>query len=229
MWSRLPRPRLTYANVVATLALFIALGGASYAAVKVSKNSVGTKQLKDNSVKSKDIKDGNVTSDDLAEQSVGPTQLQGNAVGFDNIGPDAIDGDKVKDGSLTGADVATGTFAPRLFAHVSANGVLGDNAGVTGVSRTAPGKYTVTFNRDLKGCVATASAGFGYIAADGATESTVFDPVLTASMNPGNQGSAVGIEIRRVDFNTGIGATYEPTAEPLTHPIDNSFNLIIAC
>ncbi len=42
--------RLTYANVVATLALFIALGGASYAAIKLPKNSVGTKQLKQGAV-----------------------------------------------------------------------------------------------------------------------------------------------------------------------------------
>jgi hypothetical protein len=37
--------RLTYANVVATLALFIALGGASYAAVVLPANSVGPRQL----------------------------------------------------------------------------------------------------------------------------------------------------------------------------------------
>ncbi len=40
------RKRLTYANVIATLALFIALGGVSYAAFKLPKNSVGTRQLK---------------------------------------------------------------------------------------------------------------------------------------------------------------------------------------
>jgi hypothetical protein len=37
---------LTYANVMATVAVFIALGGASYAAIKLPKNSVGAKQLK---------------------------------------------------------------------------------------------------------------------------------------------------------------------------------------
>lgn len=42
--------RLTYANVVATLALFIALGGASYAAVVVPANSVGPKQLRSGAV-----------------------------------------------------------------------------------------------------------------------------------------------------------------------------------
>jgi hypothetical protein len=39
------RSRLTYANVLATVALFIALGGASYAAVALPTNSVGTRQL----------------------------------------------------------------------------------------------------------------------------------------------------------------------------------------
>jgi hypothetical protein len=42
--------QLTYANVIATLALFIALGGASYAAIKLPKNSVGAKQLKKGAV-----------------------------------------------------------------------------------------------------------------------------------------------------------------------------------
>ena len=46
-------PRLTYSNVVATLAIFIALGGISYAATNLSKNSVGTKQIKGNAVTAK--------------------------------------------------------------------------------------------------------------------------------------------------------------------------------
>jgi hypothetical protein len=44
------RGKLTYANVMATIAVFIALGGASYAAIKLPKNSVGTKQLKKGAV-----------------------------------------------------------------------------------------------------------------------------------------------------------------------------------
>lgn len=42
--------RLTYANVMATVAVFIALGGVGYAAIKLPKNSVGTKQLKKGAV-----------------------------------------------------------------------------------------------------------------------------------------------------------------------------------
>jgi hypothetical protein len=44
VWNRIVR-RLTYANVTATLALFVALGGASYAALELPANSVGPRQL----------------------------------------------------------------------------------------------------------------------------------------------------------------------------------------
>src|SRR2546423_13718571 len=42
--------RLTYANVTATLALFIVLGGGAYAASQLPANSVGSKQLKRHAV-----------------------------------------------------------------------------------------------------------------------------------------------------------------------------------
>ena len=38
------------ANVVAYLALFVALGGTSYAAIKLPANSVGTRQIKNHSI-----------------------------------------------------------------------------------------------------------------------------------------------------------------------------------
>jgi hypothetical protein len=58
---------LTYANVVATMALFIAVGGASsFAATQLRKNSVGAPQLRRNSVTAVKIKDGSVTAAKLA-------------------------------------------------------------------------------------------------------------------------------------------------------------------
>lgn len=53
--------KLTYANVIATLALFVALGGASYAAFKLPKNSVGTKQIQKEAITAAKIKRGAVT------------------------------------------------------------------------------------------------------------------------------------------------------------------------
>jgi hypothetical protein len=42
--------KLTYANVMVTILAFIVLGGAAYAATKLPKNSVGTKQIKNQAV-----------------------------------------------------------------------------------------------------------------------------------------------------------------------------------
>jgi hypothetical protein len=47
---RFVRSRLTYANVVATAAMFCALGGGAYAAVTLPAASVGTQQLKQQAV-----------------------------------------------------------------------------------------------------------------------------------------------------------------------------------
>jgi hypothetical protein len=45
MMSRL-FSKLTYANVMATIAVFVALGGVGYAATSLPRNSVGTKQIR---------------------------------------------------------------------------------------------------------------------------------------------------------------------------------------
>jgi hypothetical protein len=57
--------RLSYANVVATLALFLALCGGSYAALELPKNSVGAKQLKKNSVTTAKVKAGSLLTSDF--------------------------------------------------------------------------------------------------------------------------------------------------------------------
>ena len=65
------RERLTYANVMATVAVFIALGGASYAAIRVPKNSVGTKQIRKDAVNGTKVKDNTLTGKDVDERSLG--------------------------------------------------------------------------------------------------------------------------------------------------------------
>ena len=63
------RDRLTYANVTATLALFIALGGTSYAAITLPRNSVGAKQIRTNAVGSNEIRNGTVTNRDISRRA----------------------------------------------------------------------------------------------------------------------------------------------------------------
>jgi hypothetical protein len=61
--------RLTYANVTSTLALFIAMGGASYAAVALPRNSVGAAQLRSASVGSAEVKDRSLQSRDFSARA----------------------------------------------------------------------------------------------------------------------------------------------------------------
>lgn len=49
------RRHLTYANVISTIALFVALGGASYAALELPKGSVGSREIRDQSIQRRDI------------------------------------------------------------------------------------------------------------------------------------------------------------------------------
>lgn len=56
------KKRLTYANVMSSIAVFLVLGGgAAFAASQLGKNSVGAKQLKKNAVTTAKIKKGAVT------------------------------------------------------------------------------------------------------------------------------------------------------------------------
>lgn len=52
--------RTSYANVTATLALVVAMGGTSYAAIKIPKDSVGTREVRDKSLNTGDFAPGAV-------------------------------------------------------------------------------------------------------------------------------------------------------------------------
>jgi hypothetical protein len=98
------RKHLTYANVVATLALFLVLTGATaLAAVQLGKNSVGSKQLKKNSVTKAKIKKNAVTA----------PKIHNNAVTTAKIHNDAVTGAKVDESTLGTVPNAAATDAVR--------------------------------------------------------------------------------------------------------------------
>jgi hypothetical protein len=80
----MPRPRfhgLTYANAVSTIALFVALGGTSYAALSLPRNSVGPAQIRHGAVRSSEIHDGQVGLRDLRQDAVDYLRYPGPATG----------------------------------------------------------------------------------------------------------------------------------------------------
>jgi hypothetical protein len=87
------RNRLTYANVVSTLCLFLLLGGgAAYAASHLGKNSVGTKQIKNNAVTAAKIKKSSVTTAKIKAGAVTSAQIKTGAVGGSNIASNTVTG-----------------------------------------------------------------------------------------------------------------------------------------
>jgi hypothetical protein len=64
------RSKLSYANVVGTLALFVALGGSSYAAISLSSNSVKSKHIGKGQVKRSDLGKNAVNSAKVANYSL---------------------------------------------------------------------------------------------------------------------------------------------------------------
>jgi hypothetical protein len=73
MLQRLARWRPSHAVVVAYLALFVALGGSSFAVVKV-----GTRQIVNNSVSTKDLKNNDVRGKDVRNSSLGGADVGSN-------------------------------------------------------------------------------------------------------------------------------------------------------
>src|SRR3954452_21248041 len=62
--------RLTYANVIATLALIAALGtGSAFAATQLAKNSVGSRQIRTGAVHSSDVKNRTLQVRDLSTKA----------------------------------------------------------------------------------------------------------------------------------------------------------------
>lgn len=108
MKSRL-LPKLSYSNVIATIALFIALGGAAVAA-GLPRNSVGANQLKRGAVTAAKIKKAAVVSGKLAPKSVIAGKLGANAVLPGNIGNGAITSAKIGAGAVIASSIKNGVI-----------------------------------------------------------------------------------------------------------------------
>ena len=137
------RSRLTYANVTATLALFIALGGTGYAAITLPRNSVGAKQLRSGAVGTTELRKGAVRSADVRNRSISLRDITTGARA-----------------SLRGQQGPAGPQGPpgtpAISEHVQVNSG-GGSTGTGGVTHTGGNVYTAIFNRDVSACAYSAT------------------------------------------------------------------------
>lgn len=123
--------RLTFANVMSVIAVFLALGGTAYA---LGRNSVGSKQIKKNAVTSVKIKNGAVTSSKLGAGAVGTGSIATGSVGGSNLG--TVDTHVTStplpaDGSLQRA-VATCAAGEKLIGGGASDGITAPQITIQG-------------------------------------------------------------------------------------------------
>jgi hypothetical protein len=150
--SRL-RPRLTYANVVATLALVIAIGGASaFAASQLGKNSVGPKQLKKNSVTTPKLKNESVTAAKVKKGTLTGTQIDISTLGTVPSASHANSADNAVDAETLGR-APSGDYAKKRLEAVHLIGEPGEPEFENGASNTGQGTSKAAFYKDSFGFV----------------------------------------------------------------------------
>ena len=118
------RNRLTYANVMSSIAVFLVLGGATALAAGLAKNSVGSKQLKKNAVTTAKIKNGAVTSAKLRAGAVGASALGAGSITNDKLAEGAVTGNKIAGGTIGRGNLSEGQFLPRAFGLVEFDGTV---------------------------------------------------------------------------------------------------------
>jgi hypothetical protein len=207
------RSRISYANVVSTMALCLALGGVSYAAVKLPKNSVVSATIKNGQVKNKDlgknavtsskIKDGGVADADLAN-GVNGSKLTDGSVANGKLAS-GIDGAKLSDGSIAAGKLAAGVTTPADGSISSAkitDGAVGFNdlsgdvqsravaayASIDGFGPTIQG----TYHKNVLSVTRNGGAGRYCLnvdwAAAGRTPAQQATPVVVSARSPDQQG-----------------------------------------
>jgi len=200
---RMPSP----AMVVSCIALAVALGGTSYAAITLPRNSVGTAQLQANSI----------TAVKLQTKSVGPNKLQLNAVSDPKVKNDSLTGAKINEATLgevpsaaKAADSTTvgGNTVKRFVTTVAPDGAEATVLNLNGlvVTLTCPsGSVMLRANNNSGEAAQLRFEGFGAAAFGGGAQN--FLSTTNADLNNSeNRGSGSAHYVRA--NNTGVTASY---------------------
>lgn len=172
--------KLTYANVTATLALFLALGGVAWAASTLPANSVGSPQIIKGAVKASDIAKNAVTSPKVKNGSLKAADF---AAGQLPAGPKGEKGDKGDKGapgatkvvyrSEIETNIGSGTFAETEPECLPGETLIGGggyfvNTGNLGIDLGG----TITANGPAVGSAASSSPTNWYVTGENTTGGT---------------------------------------------------------
>lgn len=192
--------RLTYANVTSSLALFIALGGVSWAAVTLPANSVGKRQIKANAVTSEEVANRSLRPADFAP-GVLPASIPGPQGPAGPAGPTGAKGERGEPGppgpSPCDGLLCPGTNATDVRIEVS---VDGNSMGLVGAYRTscpAPAACTLAIG-------GAASTALGFHAWHQAAVAGAADATKTFTITVYNLS---GTPIQRLVVTNGRPAT----------------------
>jgi hypothetical protein len=134
------RHRPTPAMVVACIALGVALGGTSYAAIRLPAGSVGAKQLKKNAVTSPKVKNNAITGADVRESTLAQVPSAANATSATNATHATSADHATNANSATTAGTANAAFSTFL------DGALGfpdELATIATLNIPAAGNYVI--------------------------------------------------------------------------------------
>ena len=159
---------LGYANLTASVALFVALGGISWAATSLPRDSVGARQVKKSAIRSSEVKNGALTQRDFAPGTLlqGPQGPQGPA---GQRGQSGLQGPKGDPGPKGAPGTARG------FAFVDSDCGASDVCPVThaknvsGARRFYKGIYCVEVPAGIDPTASGVAAGVDYLNSQGPT------------------------------------------------------------
>ena len=190
------RKRLSYGNVVATLALFLAIsGGAVYAANKITSKQIGK---------------GAVKNKNLAKNAVKNKNLAKNAVSSPKLAKNAVKNEDVADGAINFAKLAAGTgvVASATGGPVAANQEIATIPLNPPLTVTPVAGQPLTVNLEARGTLLPAGTSTCTVAPIPVVNG---NPMLVGELaalsspdNPPEQPFPNGIPVSSVSFPIGI-------------------------